>query len=225
MSQFARVESVEALQEFRVSLCKFAEAVQTGLVEADAEISRAGHWLRQDRDLYWKAEARKRAELLNRAKIALSQKKHTKTPLGGRPSCVEEEKAFAVAQRRYEEAQTKLASIKRWSRQLDEETFQYRGQVQGLTQAIDSDVPNALARLDRMMEALEHYLAATAAPSEAAPAEQATATSRWGEAELPSIARDTPEEEDPATRGRPPRQVNADAEKDEGAGRVSEPRP
>ena len=70
--------------------------------------------------------------MVTRAKIALTQKKLTKTPLGGHYSCVDEEKALQLARRRLEEAETKLANVQKWNRRLDEEVFEYKGQVQAL---------------------------------------------------------------------------------------------
>ena len=113
MSRFARVDSIDAIKELRITLCKFAETVGNGLDEAETEIRRTGLWLENEQKRYWKDECRKRAELLTRAKIELKKKKLQKTPLGGRPSCVEEEKAFKLAKRRFEESEQKLAEYRR----------------------------------------------------------------------------------------------------------------
>lgn len=165
MSEFARVDSIEALKELRVSLCKFAEAVDVGLGEAESEIQHTAIWLKQEQQAYWKAQIHKRTELVTRAKIELNKKKLQKTPLGGRYSCVDEEKALAAAQRRLDQAEQKLANVGRWIRQLEQEAFSYRGLVQGLGQAVGLDVPNAVARLDSMIDALESYVSIPA-PSE-----------------------------------------------------------
>jgi hypothetical protein len=158
MSEFARVESVEALKDFRVTLCKVAEEIGVGLEEADGEIQRTIIWLKQEQHTYWKGEVRKRGELMTRAKLELKRKQEQKTPLGGRYSCVDEKKALAVAQRRFEEAEQKLANVRRWSRQLEEEAFSYQGGIRSLSQMISSGIPNGLAQLDNMIVSLESYL-------------------------------------------------------------------
>lgn len=157
MRDFARVDSIDALKDFRVSLCKFADTVKVGLDEADHEIDRTALWLKQDQSSYWKSQVRKYQELVTRAKIELNRKQQQKTPLGGRYSCVDEKKALAVAQRHYDEAVQKVANVRRWIRQFDQETFDYRGAIQGLISMLDGDLPNALALLDNMITALEAY--------------------------------------------------------------------
>ncbi len=165
MSDPARVDSIEAVAAFRTALCLFGDRVRAGLLEADAEIQRAAMWLRQDMAGYWSAQLEKRREALARAKLELTRKKLQKTPLGGRQSTVDEEKALAAAQRRYEEAERKRAAVHRWTRRLDEENFNYRGGVRALTQAAESDIPRALAELDRVLDRLDAYVALKPAAS------------------------------------------------------------
>jgi hypothetical protein len=145
MSGWARVESIESLKEFRVSLCKFAETVELGLSEADADIRRTAAWLKQDQLGYWKGQVFKRGERVTQAKLALKRKQHQKTPLGGRYSCVDEEKALALAKQRLAEAEQKLANVRRWTRRLEREASLYKGQVQGLSFGVERDVPEGEA--------------------------------------------------------------------------------
>jgi hypothetical protein len=192
MAETARVESVDALRKFRAALIKFAEAVRVGLDEAEAEVQRASHWVKQEQQNYWKAQIRKRSELYARAKSDLSRKKTQRTALGGRYSCIDEEKALAAAERRLEEAKQKQANVRRWSRLLDEESFSYKGVAQGMSTVVEVEVPNAVAQLDNMIEALEAY-ATPGAPSE----QRSTAPTAAGEevsrpADFASVARDEP---------------------------------
>jgi len=164
MSQFARVDSFQALQDFKVSLCKFAEDVRVALDEAEGEIRRTVIWLKQEQHSYWKGQVRKRTELVARAKAALQQKKMQRTALGGKASDVEERKALAAAVRQLEEAQEKLANVRRWVRQLELETFNFKGTVQGLEHSVQAGVPKSTGQLEAMIQALDSY-AALAPPS------------------------------------------------------------
>ena len=170
MSQFARVDSFQALQDFKASLCKFAEAVRVALDEAEGEIRRTAIWLKQDQHSYWKGQVRKRTELVARAKAALQQKRMQGTALGGKASDVEERKALAAAVRQLEEAEQKLANVRRWVRQLEIETFNFKGTVQGLEHAVEAGVPKSTGQLDGMIRALDSY-AALAPPSMEEPGE------------------------------------------------------
>lgn len=199
MAETARVESIDALKKFRAALCKFAETVRVALDEADAEVQRASYWVKQEQQNYWKAQIRKRSELFARAKSDLSRKKSQRTALGGRYTCIDEEKALAAAERRLEEAKQKQANVRRWSRLLDEETFSYKGVAQGVSTVVEVEVPNAVAQLDNMIAALEAYATSTA-PSE----QRSTAPAASGEevgrpADYVSVARDEPSEIDVAS--------------------------
>jgi hypothetical protein len=185
MSQAARVESIEKLKDLRVALVVFMDSARTGLLEAEAEIQRADMWLKNDQLRYWKSQIMSRREMVTRAKIALSQKKLTHTPLGGHYSCVDEEKALQLARRRLEEAETKVANVQKWGRRLDEEVFEYKGQVQSLSRTIESDLPAAVNQLDRMTEALESYATLQAAGlADLDTAAAAPSVARGGELDL-----------------------------------------
>lgn len=184
MNGGAKVQSVEALKAFRVALCKFVEAARGSLGEAEADLHRHASWLSEDRQRHWKMEIRKCEEKFREAKMALLEKKLQTSATGGHLSCVDEEKAAAMAQRRFEEAQAKAASTTRWIRLLEERVFEYKGLLQALNHALDTDAVNALARLDRMIESLEAYIA-LAPPGEPLPSID----------EMTSVARTAPGEQ------------------------------
>jgi hypothetical protein len=159
MGGYASVQSFEALQRLRVALCRFAELAGSALDEADAEVQRARDWVKHDQVGYWKREGEKRSERYNLAKRTLARKQSQKTALGGRPNCDEEEKELKIATRRLEEARQKVGNVRRWNLKIDQEAYAYQAVAGGLSQMLGADVPNALARLDGMLAALEAYAA------------------------------------------------------------------
>jgi len=160
MGRFAKVGSVDTLQELRSHLCSFAHIASTALEEANSDIQRTLIWLKQDRYRYWKVECRKRSEQFMRAKLELKRKQDIETsPMGGTYSFIDEKKALAVAQRALEEADQKLQNIQRWIPQLEREAYAFRGISQGLMELVEVEVPNSCALLDRMIDSLEAYLA------------------------------------------------------------------
>jgi len=160
MGRFAKVGSVDTLQELRSHLCSFAHIASAALEEANSDIQRTLIWLKQDRYRYWKVESRKRSEQFMRAKLELKRKQDIETsPMGGTYSFIDEKKALAVAQRALEEAEQKLQNIQRWIPQLEREAYAFRGISQGLMELVEVEVPNSCALLDRMIDSLEAYLA------------------------------------------------------------------
>lgn len=162
MSRSANVHDIEALKNFRLALLKFAEKATNSLGEADAEVQRVTQWLENEAASHWTNELRKRHEAVMKAKEALRYKQIFKSPTGGKQSTVDEEKAVQVALRRHAEAEQKLTSVKKWTRQLHKESHIYRGSVQRLGTTVSTDVPNAGAKILRMLTALEGYVALSA---------------------------------------------------------------
>jgi hypothetical protein len=166
MSQHARVHSIVMLKQLRSALATFAETASVALDEVSSEIQRTTAWLNEDRRRHWKNEVRLRTEQQVQAKLALKRKGIFDLALtGGRTSAIDEKKALAKAERRLQEARRRLARTQSWILRIDKELSDYRAATAGLTGAIDSDIPNARARLEKMVESLEAYVAL--APPEA----------------------------------------------------------
>lgn len=154
------MSSVLVLRQLRASLVAFAETASIALEEAGTDIQRIRRWLAEDRYRHWRTQVQARTERFAQAKIALKQKQVFDRTLAGTPSsCVDEKKALQVAEARLREAQYKLGRVKAWSQQIEKELSDYRGAVQRLASAIEVDLPNARARLDKMIDSLEAYLA------------------------------------------------------------------
>ena len=190
MSNLVRVDSIDDLRALRAAMCKFADTVKAGLDEADAEVRRTASWLTLEQQRYWKRELHKRTEQHGVARRNLNRKKAEKTALGGRYSYVDEEKALALAERRMSEARRKCENVKKWTRLLDEEYFSYKAVAQGLGQAMELDVPAALAQLDGMVAALDAYAASYETAGERA-AETGAAEESFARA-VPADARKEP---------------------------------
>jgi hypothetical protein len=162
MSQHARVDSFAMLRQFRAALTNFASIAAVALDEADTDIQRTLLWLREDRHRHWKAIVQTRAEQYTRAKLALKQREVLDRAIAGtRSSCVDEKKALKIAEKRLQEAEHKFRLVGQWSRQLEKEALDYKGTVQGLINAIETEIPNACARLDKIVDSLEAYVALT----------------------------------------------------------------
>ena len=128
---------------------------------------------------------------------------------GRTPTPVEEEKAVRRCKAALEEAEQKLANTKRWSRALQKEVMDYKGGVARFSTWVGAEIPNAIARLDRMVSKLEAYVALKV-PGGYSPVREASATA-FGAAPLPveSVARPVGEPE-PETEPAAPAEQAAD---------------
>ena len=190
MKGFARIESVEVLKEFRSVLCKFSERVSTALDEAGSEINRTVRWLKQDQYKHWKSQVRSRAERATQAKLVLQSKQNFQEVAQiTKDSCIDEKKALALAQKKLEEAYEKLANVRRWIPIMEKEAFSYQGLVQGLGNAIETEIPNACAQIDRMIDSLEAYLALATPVDESVTIATPETDIQVPEEKLPSLGR------------------------------------
>lgn len=157
MRETARVSSVRALQDLRASFAQFGSGAEKAILEVDIEIQRTVNWLHNEQTAYWQREIRRRHDKVEQAKADLRRAQMT---ISDRPpAAVEQKKALKNAQAALDEAQEKARNVERWKRVLEHEIAEYKGQVNPLMGALDSDLPRALAWLDRMMQSIESYIA------------------------------------------------------------------
>lgn len=163
MAESANVNSIDALKDFRSAWVRFAEEARNALTDVDFDLRRTVDWLTHDQRLYWQAEIKRANEMLGRAKTELHRKK-----LGGmgehKPDTVVEEKHVRQAKDRLELSEDKLEAVRAWIPELQHAVQEYHTQAQPLGDMLEGDLKKALMKLDRMIDALEAYLA-VAAPS------------------------------------------------------------
>lgn len=206
MSNTARVDSIDTLKVFRVALIKFGEEANSALASAESEMQRVVGWLERDQVSFWQFQIRKRQEGLERAQEALRMKKLFPDASGRFPTPVDEEKAVRKWKAAVEEAQTKLTNCKKYSRVLQREIMNYKGGVQRFSGWVQSEVPSAVARLDRMVDKLQAYVSLSM-PSTSSPVREAS-LGAFGPSDAPagSMARPTaePPPPEPPAEERPP---------------------
>ena len=157
MRQAAHVSSIDALKDFKRALGTFGIVVNTALGEAQADLQRTTWWIQQDQLARWKNEKRRRSTKLEQAKSELFRAQ-VAAPDQRVPATLQRN-AVDKAQRLLDEAETKIANVKRWSRVLEREVVLYKGHCQKLGRAVEGDLPRALIKLDKMVAALEKYVA------------------------------------------------------------------
>src|SRR5882757_7866013 len=126
----ARVQSVDALNHFRIALWKFAESANVALGDSEGEVQRTLMWLQGEQQQFWTGQIRKRHEKVNQCKDAVRQKKLYKDSTGKTQSAVDEEKMLRIAMHRLEEAEQKLTNTKRHSGKMQKELHMYKGATQ-----------------------------------------------------------------------------------------------
>ena len=193
MAEGARVDSIDALRQFKVAIWKFQEAAAVALGDAESEMHRVLVWLETEQEAYWRGQIRKRQEAVARAREAVRMKQVFKDAAGRQPTAIEEQKALQAALRQVAEADQKLLNVKRWTRALQKEVEMYKGSVQRFATDVQSELPAAAAHLENLSAKLDAYVSVQAggfsggeAPGEPSPAISAPSMARGAAALAPS---------------------------------------
>jgi hypothetical protein len=158
MAEGARIYSTDALMIFRAAMIKFAESGNVALSSADSDINRVLGWLERDQTVYWDGQVRKRHVIVLQWEDAVRQKRLYKNVDGTTKSAVDEQKALQHAKRAEEEAIQKTVAVKKAVQLLRKESMMFKGRVQRLATALQSDIPTAVHSLDNMMSHIDAYL-------------------------------------------------------------------
>lgn len=159
MSGGAHVGSIDAVRDFRAALITFLHEARESLNSFDMESRRTLEWLQETQPKFWHQEVRRSDEMLTQAKIELERCRNSKLPGGEAPSCMEERKAVERARHRKQYADDKLETTRKWGYIANREAIEYAGRANQLASLFDAQGPAAIALFDRVLNALEAYLA------------------------------------------------------------------
>lgn len=151
----AKVISTQALLDAKAALLEFAAQAHAAYISVDADVARMGDRLHRELPAKWKAECRKRHDEVEQWKQEISRKRLIAAPEPA--SVVFEQKKMRYAEARLEVARRKEANTRKWAMMWDKQAQQYRGSCRALNDALASDIPKAVARLETMLQLLEDY--------------------------------------------------------------------
>jgi hypothetical protein len=152
----ARVNSIDAVREWKESLAGFRHSALDALLSVEMEIRRHADWL-DDQRRHWQLEIRRLEEKIQMAKAELWRKKNM--PIISNPDYYQEEKVVRRLQQQLEHAEGKLELTRKWAIAMKRAVEEYEGPGRQLGNLLDADLPRALAQLEQRIAALEGYLA------------------------------------------------------------------
>lgn len=157
MTRTANVRSLEAIEQVRSALVLFAEDAEGALTTVRGQVQDFVSWLKDEQRGYWEHQIRVREERVLEAKADLSRCMAATIDPRRTPTCYQEKKVLAAAKRALEEAEEKLAAVRRWMPIIDQAVSDYFGRAETMASAVAVDVPRAVAHLDRLLTALVEY--------------------------------------------------------------------
>jgi hypothetical protein len=179
MSQGANVRSVDAIRDFKITMINFAEEARIALGSAEMEIRQVRNWLTRDQLSYWQSQVKRGQERVSMARTELHRRQLSQSNSDA-ISDTDQKEALRDAQRKLREAEEKVQRIKRWVPVLEHAISEYNSQSQPLGDRLAGSFTNSLNVLDRMIAALDSYLAM--APPTAPVVPKAATSESMGEA-------------------------------------------
>ena len=156
MSSPAQVRSVDAIEHFRSRLAKYEQQVQSALETLTLEMRRAADWLRYDRPSHWKQQTKQAEDVSHQAKLDLER--CLIFPIAGeKPACREEKATLRKAKDRVDYCREKSERVRHWNRHMQHEMFEYEGRVGQLRQILETELPAARAKLQKIIRRLDDY--------------------------------------------------------------------
>ena len=147
------------MREMAATVDAFRNEAIAALEGLDMDIRRALEWIHGDRREHWNGEVRRGWDRITQARIQLQQARTVRRIGDHEPACPDEKKALDRAKRRLETAQAKVEAVRSCARAIDEAVNDYRGARTPLASWLESEALKAIARLRRMMDNLETYVA------------------------------------------------------------------
>jgi hypothetical protein len=160
MADRAQVTSVEAIEAFRANLIVYLGKARAAVEEISSELLRARLWLQNDRYRLWEQEQRARERKLEEAKSELFTARLSNLQEASSVQFM----AVQRAERAVREAEAKMALIKKWDRDLENQSEPLLKQASQLQTFLTMEMPRAVAYLAQVVRTLEAYADVNPAP-------------------------------------------------------------
>jgi hypothetical protein len=153
MAETANITSSDAIAAFRAALIVFLSKVRPLLEETSGEIVRVRQWVEEDQRRHWDNQFRLRWRKLEEARAEL----FTATLSKLQEASSLHHMAVQRADKAVRECETKRVILKKWSRDLEDKTEPLLKQASQFETFLTTEMPRAIAYLDRVIESIEAY--------------------------------------------------------------------
>jgi hypothetical protein len=210
----AQVQSTTAISDFRSAMCTFCVEARQAVAAIEMEARRALEYIIQDQAQYWHVEVRRGRDKVQQCKIEIHNARTFKKIANYTPSCIEEKKELAKAERRLQIAEAKVEAVRHWGRAAEQEFREFQARLGQFTGTLDGELPKAVALLERFLSSLDRYLAVAAPQAVRESSESSLVTAAAGEPETTEVESAIPaiDDRDQPDPNRPQRSDDAAVE-------------
>lgn len=153
MAEQAKVTSLDALESFRAKLIVFLGKSRRAIDEVSDEIRRTRNWLEGTQRTHWEAEVKKSRKRLEMAEAELMTARFSE--FIDSPSV--QQMQVRKARRALEEAEGKLAKVKKWARDFDGYADPLAKKLDSVRHHFDQVMPHGVTYLVQAQRTLEGY--------------------------------------------------------------------
>lgn len=153
MADRAQVESIEAIELFRAHLIVYVTKVRSLVEEVSAEVQRTRQWIQGEQHDYWTRQLRQRQKKLEQATSELMSARLSTF----QEATAAQQMAVRHARAAIEEAENKLRILRKWDRELENHAEPLVRQTNALQHSLHTDMPQAIAHLEQLVQLLDAY--------------------------------------------------------------------
>ena len=158
----ADLADAQVIRDFRLKLAAFVKATGASLGGSDADLRRVQDWMQGEQLPFWKRQLREREDVYQHARRAwLEAENDVRGGMNSRgpqkPSSTDERLVMQKALRRRDEAEEKLASIKRWMIRIEQDCSPLLHQCRDHDLALREMGERALTKLSQLATDIDTY--------------------------------------------------------------------
>lgn len=153
MAGQAHVTSVDAIEAFRASLVLYLSKVRPAVEQVSAEVLRTRTWVQTSQRQHWENQLRLRRRKLEEAQSELFNARISQF----KKSTLLETLAVQRAQRAVDEAEAKLAMLKKWSREIEARAEPLLKQIEQLHGYLSTELSQGVVQLQQIVKTLDAY--------------------------------------------------------------------
>jgi len=153
MATDAKVRSIDELEAFRSGMIVFQNRARKAIDQASDEVKRTRLWIETDRVPYYQALVKKLTQRLEQAEAELMSARMSE--FIDNPTV--QQQSVRKAKAALQAAEEKLKAVKHWSRSFETTVQPMVKKLEGVTQFIDFDIPQAIIHMAQLIRALDAY--------------------------------------------------------------------
>ncbi|MEO8613903.1 MAG: hypothetical protein ABI600_02090 [Luteolibacter sp.] len=153
MSDQVRISSIDALEAFRADLVQYIAKARVALEDMEGDVRRTQTWLDTDRVQHWGSQIKQWTKKLDQAE----QELYSANLTSPHSANAFQKMAVLKAKRNLEEAERKMALVKKWRQTFENRATPLLRQLDPMFFIVGQQLPKGVYSLGESIKALQAY--------------------------------------------------------------------